>query len=161
MYFTCIVGYTFGFKGYKLYDSTTKRIFRSRDVIFSESMFPFKRNPQVAPLDPKVLDYILPSFEPYYAAFNFDPPPSPHISSSLISPSTSSQSLSILPQLSNPFSTYSLNSLESSALVAYSASPTHSSSNTASHISPDTTPPIRKSQRVTGPPAWMTDLIRP
>ena len=39
----CIfLGYTFGFKGYKLYDLQTKRIFHSRNVLFKENIFPFK-----------------------------------------------------------------------------------------------------------------------
>ncbi|XP_075665797.1 uncharacterized protein LOC142635544 [Castanea sativa] len=39
----CIfLGYPFGTKGYKLYDLSTKSVFLSRDVIFKESVFPFK-----------------------------------------------------------------------------------------------------------------------
>ena len=39
----CIfLGYPFGTKGYKLYDLSTKSVFLSRDVIFKESIFPFK-----------------------------------------------------------------------------------------------------------------------
>jgi len=37
-----LLGYTFGFKGYKLYDLDTRKIFHSRDVIFQENIFPFK-----------------------------------------------------------------------------------------------------------------------
>ena len=36
------LGYPFGLKGYKLYDLTTKSCFISRDVVFKESIFPFK-----------------------------------------------------------------------------------------------------------------------
>lgn len=36
------LGYPFGTKGYKLYDLATKSSFLSRDVIFKESIFPFK-----------------------------------------------------------------------------------------------------------------------
>ena len=35
-------GYPFGSKGYKLYDLSTKSCFSSRDVVFRESVFPFK-----------------------------------------------------------------------------------------------------------------------
>ena len=39
----CIfLGYPFGLKGYKLYDLSTKSCFISRDVVFRESIFPFK-----------------------------------------------------------------------------------------------------------------------
>ena len=39
----CIfLGYPFGSKGYKLYDLSTKSCFISRDVVFRESVFPFK-----------------------------------------------------------------------------------------------------------------------
>ena len=39
----CIfLGYPFGSKGYKLYDLSTKSCFSSRDVVFRESVFPFK-----------------------------------------------------------------------------------------------------------------------
>lgn len=39
----CIfLGYPFGTKGYKLSDLATKSVFLSRDVIFKESVFPFK-----------------------------------------------------------------------------------------------------------------------
>ena len=41
----CIfLGYTFGFKGYKLYDLHTKKIFHSRDVLFKENVFSFKED---------------------------------------------------------------------------------------------------------------------
>ena len=36
------LGYPFGIKGYKVYDLATKTCFVSRDVVFKESIFPFK-----------------------------------------------------------------------------------------------------------------------
>ena len=36
-----LLGYTFGYKGYKLFDLQTKKIFHSRDVLFKENVFPF------------------------------------------------------------------------------------------------------------------------
>ena len=36
------LGYPFGTKGYKVYDLATKTCFVSRDVVFKESIFPFK-----------------------------------------------------------------------------------------------------------------------
>ena len=39
----CIfLGYPFGTKGYKLYDLSTRTLFLSRDVVFKETVFPFK-----------------------------------------------------------------------------------------------------------------------
>ena len=40
-----LLGYTYGLKGYKLYDIENKKIFHSRGVIFQETTFPFKRLP--------------------------------------------------------------------------------------------------------------------
>ena len=35
-----LLGYTFGLKGYKLYDMDTRKVFHSRDVILYEQQFP-------------------------------------------------------------------------------------------------------------------------
>ena len=37
-----LLGYTFGFKGCKLYDLNTRTVFHSRVVLFQENIFPFK-----------------------------------------------------------------------------------------------------------------------
>jgi len=37
-----LLGYTFGFKGCKLYDLNTRIVFHSRVVLFQENIFPFK-----------------------------------------------------------------------------------------------------------------------
>jgi hypothetical protein len=42
-----LLGYPPGQKGYKLYNLQTKEVFCSRDVIFHETMFPFKKEVQV------------------------------------------------------------------------------------------------------------------
>ena len=36
------LGYPFGTEGYKVYDLATKTCFVSRDVVFKETIFPFK-----------------------------------------------------------------------------------------------------------------------
>lgn len=41
------MGYPQGYKGYKLYDLLHKKFLISRDVIFHESIFPFKQNVQL------------------------------------------------------------------------------------------------------------------
>ena len=42
-------GYPLGYKGYKLIDLVTNSIFILRDVVFHESIFPFKTNSNVQP----------------------------------------------------------------------------------------------------------------
>ena len=41
-----LLGYTFGFKGYKLCELETKKVLHCRDVIFQEQIFPFKGHAQ-------------------------------------------------------------------------------------------------------------------
>lgn len=43
------VGYPFGQKGWKLYDIETEEIFVSRDVIFFETIFPFRNSQSDSP----------------------------------------------------------------------------------------------------------------
>jgi len=52
-----LLGYTFNFKGCKLYDLQSKKVFHSRDVIFQEQVFPFRHQVQ-----PSVTDHSIPSF---------------------------------------------------------------------------------------------------
>ena len=75
----CIfLGYPFGTKGYKLYDLATKSSFLFRDVIFKESIFPFKDwlSESIShfmfpcqPLVPDVLEFYVPSI-----SAEFSPP---------------------------------------------------------------------------------------
>jgi len=39
-----MLGYTFGYKGYKVFDLQTQKIFHNRDVLFNESVFPLKNS---------------------------------------------------------------------------------------------------------------------
>jgi len=55
-----LLGYTFGFKGYKLYELDTKNMFHSRDVIFQEHIFPFKTPVQPTHHDSSVISFIWP-----------------------------------------------------------------------------------------------------
>jgi hypothetical protein len=43
------IGYPPGQKGYRLYNLETREVFCSRDVIFKETVFPFKKGVQVSP----------------------------------------------------------------------------------------------------------------
>ena len=56
-----LLGYSFGYKGYKLFDLHTKKIFHSRDVLFQESIFPFKNSTVISSAHPK-----LPFAEPLF-----------------------------------------------------------------------------------------------
>jgi len=55
-----LLGYTFGFKGYKLYGLDTKKVFHSRDVIFQEHIFPFKTHVPPTHHDSSVSSFIWP-----------------------------------------------------------------------------------------------------
>lgn len=74
-----LLGYTFGFKGYKLFDLATKQVFHSRDVVFSETVFPFKQTQDVSTLDTLSPVHVLPFCTPSPAAL--DPTPSPLLQS--------------------------------------------------------------------------------
>ncbi|GJT74230.1 hypothetical protein Tco_1040955 [Tanacetum coccineum] len=58
-----LLGYPQNQKGYKLYDLNTKEIFLSRDVVFDETMFPFKgytfTHPNITPSMPTFGDIFL------------------------------------------------------------------------------------------------------
>ena len=76
-----LLGYTFGYKGYKLFDLQTKKIFHSRDVLFKENVFPFKNStvthlsdPDKAAKDP-IFPFLVPSFVPDSPQFHVSSPP--------------------------------------------------------------------------------------
>ena len=69
----CIfLGYTLSYKGYKLYDLQTKKIFHSGDVIFYANIFPFKGD--LDPIGTSVQDNNTTIFHPiptYAASDNY------------------------------------------------------------------------------------------
>jgi len=90
-----LLGYTFGFKGYELYDLQTKKVFHSRDVIFQEEVFPFKDLVQSAASDSPSSSFLWPNSE-MSSDFPSTPP------SKYISPLISDDSAShILPSADN------------------------------------------------------------
>lgn len=142
----CIfIGYPTGQKGYKLYDLESNEVFVSRDVKFSETIFPsISANSNLGSISlhnssdimdnwhftqPSFIDISLPQREP---SITESPAPdihSPEISDNLPYPNTSSTHLSHEESLE----------------------PTPDTSNTQ--------PPIRQSNRPKQPPAWHKDYI--
>ena len=55
----CFIGYNYGEKAYKLYDLKEKKIIMSRDVIFYESLFPYKNAKEIVLSENIVLPNIL------------------------------------------------------------------------------------------------------
>jgi len=53
-----LLRYTFGFKGYKLYDLESKKVLHGRDVIFQEQTFPFKDQVQLITCDTSGLSFL-------------------------------------------------------------------------------------------------------
>jgi len=166
-----LLGYTFGLKGYKIYDLTTKMVFHSTDVVFSETFFPFKKD-RTPTLELGQQVHFLPSCELFFYAASKSHIYKHKISnpSNPISPSTSNTdsalhihevlvpSPSIIPE---PHPSMPLDS----APPSLSQSPNSLTSSTQS--TPSTTssclqePPHRKSQRAKRPPAWMKDFVCP
>ena len=55
-----ILGYSFGLKGYKLYNLESKGVLHSTDVLFQEHVFPFKEKVQQPPTPEKVTSFLWP-----------------------------------------------------------------------------------------------------
>jgi len=146
-----LLGYTFGFKGYKLYDLQNKKIFHSRYVLFSENIFPFKTPSRSSPCSQDPFHAVVPSAAPLYAV--------PDIAASPISPPLLSPSSSSAPLVSP-------SSPSHSPVLDTQPSSSTSSSEAPSDPFPQqsclpTAPPLRKSSRQKGPLAWMQDFICP
>jgi len=58
-----LLRYTFGFKGYKLYDLDTRKVFHSRDVIFQENIFPFNDQLQSTATDMSDSSFLWPHID--------------------------------------------------------------------------------------------------
>ena len=73
-----LLGYTYGFKGYKLYDLQSKKVFHSRDVVFQEGIFPFQVPSHSSTHDD--------SFSSFFWPHSEVPPASPRQLSSISTP---------------------------------------------------------------------------
>jgi len=153
-----LLGYTFGLKGYKLYDLEHKKIFHSKDVVFQETIFPYKQAPV-----PLATSLSTPSYEHLFStplgpsvSDCPSPLPQPHLEvvSDTFSTNTSPQPLgSPIPQPSSDHS-YISETPTSAQLPLLPTTPVTSSSTTDPHA-----PPLRKSTRVADPPNWLKDFV--
>lgn len=163
-----LLGYTHGYKGYKLYNLETKKIFHNKDVLFHENVFPFKdENSHLGNLD-RTPDHIGNSLIFPSAVF-------PYILDN--TPSTS-VGVRLSPSFSQPLSTLFPDLVPFSALVPSAdlipSSPTVSTSDCAAsnHSTPSSlpsldvpalsfspSPVLRRSSRTQCPPAWLQDYL--
>jgi len=86
------LGYTFGFKGYKLYNLETKRVFHSKYVLFQEHVFPFKAPSQLISTTVSVPSFVWPHSE-----VSSDTPRHHHSSASPASMKSGPASISSIP----------------------------------------------------------------
>ena len=134
--------YPFGVKGYKLLNLLIKKFFLSRDVIFHETMFPFESTtysphsslslPHIFPLVATRPDFTSPLVPESF--------PSTHIDISV----DSSTSEPALPDVSVP-----------SVSTDFNPFPANFADSSSSPLPPN--PPLRKSARVSKPPAYVED----
>ncbi|XP_075652458.1 uncharacterized protein LOC142622802 [Castanea sativa] len=138
------LGYPFGVKGYKLLNLLTKKIFLSRDVIFHETVFPFA-SAAYSPHSSLSFPHIFPSVA---TGLNFTSPLIPesfpsHTNISVDSSTTNHPSSKIalpLPDVSIP-SVYVPASFANSSPLPLPSNPT-----------------LRKSARISKPPAYLQDF---
>ena len=79
-----LLGYTLGFKGYKLYDLQTHELFHSRDVLFQEHIFPFKQQSLIHEPSGSVKGSpsLFPDIDPLFFTADSSPSPTSYDSSS-------------------------------------------------------------------------------
>jgi len=153
-----LLGYTFGFKGYRLHELETKKVFHSRDVIFQEQIFPFKEHAQPVSTNNPASSFIWPDSHMFPAFIDSYPTSTSvehgslshniaaptdnlHVSDSL--PSSSSSSIhpaDQLPASENMISTDSPGLRESPKLQPLD---------------------LRRSTRSRIAPTWLKDFIQP
>jgi len=162
-----LLGYTFGYKGYKLYDLDKKTVFHSHDILFHETVFPFKQDSTStghshSPSNIHTNNLFFPSYVPF--PFDTSAPLSSEASPFYSSPSTGT------PPISPPFfASDFVASSPSDTVPAPSSSPTDSvdsvpsspPSSATAPLSSAPRPVLRRSSRPHHPPAWLTDYLCP
>ena len=145
------LGYPFGVKGYKLLNLLTKKIFISRDVLFHETVFPFVST-TYSPHSSLSLPHIFPSVSN-----------EPDFTSPLVPESFPSShiDISIDPCAPNPVAPPTETALPLPTVPHPSVSADLNDLPTASNDSPSpslpSNPLLRKSARVSKPPAYLQD----
>ena len=154
------LGYTFGFKGYKLYDLTTKKVFHSRDVIFQERVFPFEHQHQSLPTDHLVPSLFWPHSEPPVASPRQSVLPSvsiPHSHDTAPTPTTTAPDAPLLvpdSYMPSSDSTADRQALNQVDIVL----PDPSDQRTVVEPHP---PPLWRSARSKVTPTWLKDFVQP
>ena len=158
-----LVGYSLGHKGYKLYDLNTKKTFHSRDVLFHETVFPFKGDPTHIGNTNQTPDLLSPySFFPSHITssyLDYTPPASDTIHSSFPEHEPIGSSSSPSSQSPNKHDV-SQNLNVPDSLNSSTFSPTHNDHLHASDIAVHSPSAynslvLRRSSRSRCPPAWL------
>ncbi|CAA7051061.1 unnamed protein product [Microthlaspi erraticum] len=89
------LGYSFGYKGYKVLNLDTNQVSVSRNVIFHETVFPFKQNSPASPIDDLFDTFVLPVSTPVALSPVVSPPANPVNSDP--SPTSASPEVSLTP----------------------------------------------------------------
>ncbi|XP_056695786.1 uncharacterized protein [Spinacia oleracea] len=151
------IGYPAGYKAFKLYDLDTHTVFVSRDVIFFETIFPYKLSlpdKNLSPL-PQTVSFGTEVSSPNTVDLIFPISPNTHISHnspspSLLSPSSLNTISHSIPKNipSSPISTSSANSDQISQSL-----------HVLDLITAPTEPFIRQSTRLIKPPTILKDFV--
>lgn len=162
------LGYTFGFKGYKLHDLENKNTFHNRDILFHENVFPFKKNLNEATLLSDNTSIPLLRIGEH-----------PSITSDPVSLATRTSSfplLGVFGSITYVLDTTPVNSSFNqsthiepigSFLDSIPSSNHHtefSSDSSNPHIDPSSAvmqPPIQRSSRARNPLVWLKDFVQP
>ena len=181
------LGYSFGQKGYKVYDLTTHKCFVTRDVLFKEDIFPFKPTSTAIPSPHTSTTTSLISLHDsdHVSSHTSDPITPP--TSSLLRPQSTATHLSPLLHSSLIFASNSSesslphhNSTQHNSVIQPDSIPTSSTQHNSIHNSPDinpdpsstihitsvpsssiSVPPPRHSTRIVKPPTKFNDFICP
>ena len=149
-----LLGYTFGFKGYKLYDLQTKKVFHSRDVLFQEQTFPFRVPSQSSRTDVSHSSFLSPNSEvfldsPRYFSPTSSSVPMPSNSDSLQSEGSTTRGI----PAQVPDSSASVNTDNVPCLLQGDSS--------ASSLPEDPPPDLKRSARPKVAPIWLKNFVQP
>ena len=152
-----MLGYPFDVKGYKLYDLEHKIFFCNHNVIFRETIFPFKDSS--LPPHTQSSHSVLPS-APSDSSCDFPLPLPEHNTSVTNPPSSASADIQLLHDSFSPLSHPYINPSDFIDTSSSASPSVHTQ-----HISP-TSPPLtsstaapQRSSRAWAPPTWLKDFF--